>query len=99
MENDEGIRIMSSLYGEILIAYRKLIEKHLDDMTRKGFDLDFYNNEDLCYGYSVIDSIEKAKTRALSLMEKYPQRYSHAIIRDNLTRKEIRIFPDGSIFK
>ena len=35
---EEGIRKMSALYGECLIAYGKIMSENLDSFTRKGDD-------------------------------------------------------------
>lgn len=82
-EGKESMIRMALLYGECLNAFYDVMDDHLDDMTRMGFDLHFPDSP--CgFGYSEISTREKALER----WESMKNTYSKAILRDNLTRKE-----------
>lgn len=89
-EDEEGIRKMATLYGECLIAYKKIMHDNLDSFTRKGYDLHFLDKEGkkLTFGYSGIKSIESAMKKFQTYHEKDPEIYCEAAIRNNLTREE-----------
>lgn len=91
-ESKEGVRQMAVLYGECLIAYEAILRdrKNLDAITRKGFDMHFVDSEGKIsnWGYSGMEDIESALKLFYKCREKNPEKYTRAIIRDNMTRKE-----------
>ena len=93
----ESIRKMAALYGELLIAYEKVVDEHLDDLTRKGYDIHFFigEKEKPVFGYTGLFSYEKAENRFRKVVAQHPQRYSHGVIRNNLTREKIVIKVKG----
>lgn len=87
-EKEEGIYKMSKLYAECFIAYDKIVDQNLDAITRIGYDLGLYTEDNRrALGYSGFATKEDALERWQTVSKKYPK-YIKAIIRDNLTRKE-----------
>ena len=91
-ETEDGIRQMTTLYAECLIAYKSIMNdsSNLDALTRKGFDLRFIDTDGNIsnWGYSGIKNQEDALKELHKLHELDPDKYARAIIRDNMTRKE-----------
>ena len=88
-EDPEGVRKMAALYGECLIAYEKIVSDNLDLLNRKGFDLYFVNAKgENIGGYSGYTTEAEALEKFRKHKEQDPVRYTKAIIRNNLTRKE-----------
>ena len=84
---EETIRKMCRLYGELLISFRQVIEEHLDDLNRKGYDVHFYkteNDDTWSSGRSGCATME----RAMDICDRVKESYHHAVIRDNLTKME-----------
>lgn len=91
--SEEGIRKMSALYGECLIAYGKIMSENLDSFTRKGYDLIFMDdrgNRRNC-GWSGFKNIESALAAFKTYKEAHEGECVSAIIRNNLTREEKNI--------
>ena len=91
-ETEDGIRQMTTLYAECLIAYKSIMNdsSNLDALTRKGFDLRFIDTDGNIsnWGYSGRKNQEDALKELHKLHELDPDKYARAIIRDNMTRKE-----------
>lgn len=91
-ETEDGIRQMTTLYAECLIAYKSIMNdsSNLDALTRKGFDLRFIDTDGNIsnWRYSGIKNQEDALKELHKLHELDPDKYARAIIRDNMTRKE-----------
>lgn len=91
-ETEDGIRQMTALYAECLIAYKSIMNdsSNLDALTRKGFDLRFIDTDGNIsnWGYSGIKNQEEALKELHKLHELDPDKYAKAIIRNNLTREE-----------
>lgn len=85
-EGAEAIRKMAVLYGECLIAYHAVVERNLDRLTRKGFDIYFVTGNEIGYGLCGFSSIEEATNRAKQEISRN-KKIKYAAIRDNL-RKE-----------
>ena len=89
-ETEDGIRQMTTLYAECLIAYKSIMNdsSNLDALTRKGFDLRFIDTDGNIsnWGYSGIKNQEDALKELHKLHELDPDKYARAIIRDNMTR-------------
>ena len=96
-EGNEAIRQMAALYGECLIAYKKIVNENLDALTRIGYDLHFLDKEgnQLGVGFSGVPAMETALNKFHELHEKDPEKYYTAVIRDNLTRKIKYVTTDG----
>lgn len=91
-ETEDGIRQMTALYAECLIAYKSIMNdsSNLDALSRKGFDLRFIDTDGNIsnWGYSGIKNQEEALKELHKLHELDPDKYAKAIIRNNLTREE-----------
>lgn len=93
-EDPEGVREMGALYAECLLAYSKVVDRRLDDLTRKGYDLDFCREDGTFTGGRSGMSSEE---RGLEVLQEAAKRgnFAYAELRDNLTRARRRFLPSG----
>lgn len=85
--SEEAMVEMGKLAGHFTYALSKYVNSNLDDFTWKGYDINFYKEDDAyAYGYSCT-----TKERALQRAEEHNDKYVKVILRDNQTRDEIVI--------
>lgn len=85
---DEASRIMGALYAECLISYDNFMDDNLDAITRRGFDMRFSDANLIISG---LKDMETAKKRLEWLREECPNKFKKPILRNNLTRKTIKL--------
>ena len=88
--NDENaIRQIAALYGECMIAYKKVMRDNLDAFNRIGYDIYFVNEK--CKRVEIwtftIPSMEEAFHKYVEFYKVNPKEYHTMVVRDNLTRK------------
>lgn len=92
--DEDSIRKMAVIYGECLIAYNKVLDRRLDDITRLGFDMTPHRTDGKrCVTWTGIKGKDRAISRAKNRLEENPE-YDFITIRDNFTRKEMVITRD-----
>lgn len=84
LEGDRAIECMSKIYSACLRAYMIVISDNLDNITRKGYDIKLFLEEDSksVFGYSGFQNKEEAIKKWETIADKYP----FAQVRNNLTR-------------
>lgn len=91
--SDDAFRKMAVLMADFQIAATRFINRHLDDFTWTGFDIDYYQygKEERVYGVTckgyqnVAEAVNEARRTLKASREKY--RYAYALVTDNRTGK------------
>lgn len=78
----EAVHVLSDLLADFLYDGNKYTMQHLDDFTFEGFDVNYFNGDDVKIGGYECATIERAEKRKDDLLTKYPK----VQIRDNATR-------------
>lgn len=87
-EEPDAIRQMCKLYADCLIIYYKLVNEHMSDFIRKGYDVLFFKSEEnknWTYGYSRVSSIEDCRER----WNKVSNSFHHATVTKNETKEVV----------
>jgi len=92
MEGEKAVRMMATLYGECLISYKKVIDEHLDELTRSGFSMTFYDKDDKrITTYVGFSTVEDAENKFVQMQKYSNDKYHHVVIVDNDNGEETRI--------
>lgn len=93
ISNEDDIRQMAALYGECIIAYRKIMRDNFDAFNRTGYDTYFLNEKHarLEMWDLTVSSIEDAFYRYTKFHKVDPKKYCTMRVRNNLTREEYRL--------
>lgn len=84
-----ALYIMAKLQADFMWETREFVNNHLADFTWYGYDVDFYKDEQKMFGMSCKNYDSKQRVLRLHL-----DRYDYAIVRDNITRKEVTVFSE-----
>lgn len=82
--SEDAMVEMGKLAGYFSFALSKYVNSNLDYFTWKGFDVNFYKEDDsYAFGYSC-----STKEKAMQRAEENKEKYAKVILRDNRTREE-----------
>lgn len=87
--NENIIRQIAALYGECVIAYKKVMRDNFDAFNRIGYDIYFVNEEHARAEIwnLTVSSIEEVFHKYVEFYKANPKKYHTMVVRDNLTRE------------
>ena len=87
--NEDIIRQIAALYGECMIAYKKVMRDNFDAFNRIGYDIYFVNDEHARAEIwnLTVSSIEEVVHRYTKFHKIDPKKYCMMKVRNNLTRE------------